>query len=147
MFTKPKNGWTDVLLGDFEGLGSYIQDVPREAMDACIRALKNDAPILLHFDEEGSAFTLTADQATTIIAQGEYGTEKYTVPMDKQALAQEILRDVEKYFTDWVEWPEEYAYFEDDEIEEKQAFYAERVVLLQGLLAELRAALQGAETA
>lgn len=147
MFTKPKNGWTDVLLGDFEGLGSYIQDVPREAMDACIRALKNDAPILLHFDEEGSAFTLTADQATTIVAQGECGTEEYTIPMDKRALAQEILQDMEQYFTDWVEWPEEYAYFEDDEIEAKQAFYDERVILLQGLLAELRAALQGAEMA
>ncbi len=140
MFTKPKNGWTDVLLGDFEGLGSYIQDVPREAMDACIRALKNNVPILLHFDEEGSAFTLTADRETTIVAQGECGTEEFIVPMDKRALAQEILQDMEKYFTDWVEWPEEYAYFEDDEAEAKQAFYEERVVLLRGLLEELRAA-------
>lgn len=144
MFTKPKNGWTDVLLGDFEGLGSYIQDIPREAMDACIRALQNNTSLTLYFDEEGSAFTLTADQATTIVAQGEYSTEEYTIPMDKRALAQEILQDMEQYFIDWVEWPEEYAYFDDDEIEAKQAFFAERVVLLQGLLEELRAALQRA---
>ena len=24
MFTKPKNGWTEIHLEDFEGLGSYI---------------------------------------------------------------------------------------------------------------------------
>ena len=38
MFTKPKNGWTDILLDDFEGLGSYIQDVPVEVMEASIAA-------------------------------------------------------------------------------------------------------------
>ena len=28
MFTRPKNGWTEIHLEDFEGLGSYIQDIP-----------------------------------------------------------------------------------------------------------------------
>lgn len=28
MFTKPKNGWTEIHLEDFEGLGSYTQDIP-----------------------------------------------------------------------------------------------------------------------
>lgn len=142
MFTKPKNGWTDILLGDFEGLGSYIQDVPVETMDACIRALKNKEAIVLYFDEEGSSFTLTADEETKILAEGCYGSEEYEVKLSKWELAKEILGDMEKYFVDWVEWPAEYAFFEDDEREEKQAFYDERVILLQGLLAELRAELE-----
>ncbi len=137
MFTKPKNGWTDILLGDFEGLGSYIQDVPVEAMDACIRALRDDVPVELHFDEEGSEFTLTADETVKIVAQGYYGSEEYEVRLSKLELIQEILEDMERFFEDWVEWPEEYAYFEDDEKEAKQAFYEERVILLQGLLEEL----------
>ncbi|MGN1230763.1 MAG: hypothetical protein ACI4TP_02585 [Anaerotignum sp.] len=141
MFTKPKNGWTDILLGDFEGLGSYIQDVPVEVMDACIRALRDDVPVELHFDEEGSAFTLTADETVKIVAQGYYGPEEYEVKLTKVELAQEILEDMEKFFEDWVEWPEEYAYFEDGEKEAKQAFYDERVILLNGLLAELKAEL------
>lgn len=141
MFTKPKNGWTDILLGDFEGLGSYIQDVPVEAMDACIRALRDDVPVELHFDEEGSAFTLTADETVKIVAQGYYGPEEYEVRLSKSELILEILEDMEKFFEDWVEWPEEYAYFEDHEKEAKQAFYDERVILLQGLLAELKAEL------
>ncbi len=142
MFTKPKSGWTDILLGDFEGLGSYIQDVPVEAMDACIRALRDGVPVELHFDEEGSEFTLTADETVKIVAQGYYGPEEYEVRLSKVELIQEILGDMEKFFEDWVEWPEEYAYFEDHEKEAKQAFYDERVILLQGLLAELREELE-----
>lgn len=138
MFTKPKNGWTDILLGDFEGLGSYIQDVPVEAMDACIRALRDDVPVELHFDEEGSEFTLTADETVKIVAQGYYGPEEYEVRLSKLELIQEILEDMEKFFEDWVEWPAEYVFFEDDEKEAKQAFYEERVILLQGLLEELK---------
>ncbi|WP_458407762.1 hypothetical protein [Anaerotignum sp.] len=141
MFSKPKNGWTDILLGDFEGLGSYIQDVPAEVMEASISALKKNAPLELHFDEEGSEFTLTADTDTKIVAQGYYGPENYEVKMTKTELIREICEDMEKYFEDWVEFSEEYAYFEDDEAEQKQAFYDERVIVLKALLEELKAEL------
>lgn len=142
MFTKPKNGWTDILLGDFEGLGSYIQDVPVEVMEASISALKNDGPLELHFDEEGSEFTLTADEAIKIVAQGYYGPETYDVKLSKLELIREILEDMEAYFKDWVEFSEEYAYFEDDEAEQKQAFYDERVIVLNALLDELKEELR-----
>lgn len=138
MFTKPKNGWTDILLGDFEGLGSYIQDVPAEVMEACISSLRKQEPLCLHFDEEGSEFTLTADAETKIVAQGYYGPEEYEVKCSKMELIQEILADMEAYFEDWVEFTEEYAYFEDDEAEQKQAFYEERAIVLKALLQELR---------
>lgn len=138
MFTKPKNGWTEILLGDFEGLGSYIQDIPKEVMDACIFALRRNEPIFLRFDEEGSAFTLTANQETKILTEGFYGSEEYVIKRSKVELAREILQDMEAFFVDWVEWPEEYAYFEDVEKEEKQAFCEERTILLQMLLVELK---------
>ena len=139
MFTKPRNGWTDIVLDDFEGLGSYIQDVPVEVMEACISALKNDAPLELHFDEEGSEFELTADEeGTKIVAQGYYGPETYEVKRTKTALIKEIFDDMEEFFEDWVEFNEDYAYFEDDEEEQKQAFYEEREIVLKSLLDELR---------
>ncbi len=138
MFTKPKNGWTDILLGDFEGLGSYIQDVPVEVMEASIAALKKDIPLKLHFDEEGSAFTLTADTDTKIVAQGYYGPETYEVKRTKMEIIREICEDMEEYFTEWVEFSEEYAYFEDDEAEQKQAFFEEREIVLKALLEELK---------
>lgn len=138
MFTKPKNGWTDILLGDFEGLGSYIQDVPVEVMEASIAALKKEMPLELHFDEEGSEFTLTADESTKIVAQGYYGPEAYEVKLSKMEIIREICEDMEEYFTDWVEFSEEYAYFEDDEEEQKQAFFEEREIVLKALLHELK---------
>jgi len=141
MFTKPRNGWTDIVLDDFEGLGSYIQDVPVEVMEASIAALKKDAPLELHFDEEGSEFTLTADENTKIVAQGYYGPETYEVKRTKTELIREIFEDMEEYFTDWVEFSEEYAYFEDDEAEQKQAFYEEREIVLKALLNELKSLL------
>ena len=141
MFTKPRNGWTDIILDDFEGLGSYIQDVPVEVMESCISALKHDKPLELHFDEEGSEFTLTADEMTMIIAQGYYGPETYEVKRTKQELIREICEDMEKYFHDWVEFNEDYAYFEDEEAEQKQAFYEEREIVLKALLDELKGLL------
>ena len=141
MFTKPKNGWTDIVLDDFEGLGSYIQDVPVEVMEASISALKKNEPLKLHFDEEGSEFTLTADESTKIIAQGYYGPEEYEVKRTKLELIKEICEDMEAYFHDWVEFNEDYAYFEDDEEEQKQAFYDERSIVLKALLEELKSLL------
>ena len=37
-----------------------------------------------------------------------------------------------------MEFNEDYAYFEDDEEEQKQAFYDERVIVLKALLDELK---------
>ncbi len=142
MFTKPRNGWTDILIGDFEGLGSYIQDVPVEVMEAAIAALRDGKPLELHFDEEGSEFTLTSDTETKMIAQGYYGPEEYTEKIDKMTLIGEIISDMEKHFEEWVAFSEEYAYFEDDEAEQKQAFYEERVIVLQALLKELKEAYE-----
>lgn len=142
MFAKPRNGWTDIVIGDFEGLGSYIQDVPVEALEACIAALRRNEPLELHFDEEGSEFKLTADESTKIVAQGYYGPEEYEEKVSRDQLIEEIYADMEEYFEDWVEFSEEYAYFEDEEAEQKQAFYDERVIVLQGLMAELKAELE-----
>ena len=35
MFTKPKYGWTEIHLEDFEGLGSYTQDIPVFVKKGC----------------------------------------------------------------------------------------------------------------
>ena len=139
MFEKPRNGWTEILIGDFEGLGSYIQDIPVECMQAFIDGLRNHTPVTLHFDEEGSAFTAVIDgESTKITAEGFYGPEEYTYPLSVRTLAEEVLRDMEEYFIDWVEWPEEYAYFEDDEQAQKLAFFEERKALLEELLETFR---------
>ena len=140
MFEKPRNGWTDILIGDFEGLGSYIQDIPVECMQAFTEGLRNNTPVKLHFDEEGSAFTVVIDgDMTNITAESVYGPEEYTYPLSVLTLAKEVLADMEEHFTEWVEWPEEYAYFEEDEQAEKLTFFEERKAMLEALLEEFKA--------
>ena len=42
MFTRPKNGWTEIYLEDFEGLGSYIQDIPVMVLDRGVQSTGAD---------------------------------------------------------------------------------------------------------
>ena len=79
MFTKPKNGWTEIHLEDFEGLGSYIQDIPVMVLDRGVQSVQERTPLKLWFDEEESAFTLTADEETKIVTEGNFGAEEYHI--------------------------------------------------------------------
>ena len=76
MFTKPKYGWTEIHLEDFEGLGSYIQDIPVFVLKNGVQSVQEWTPLELWFDEEGSAFTLTADEEsqTVTLPYGANGT-------------------------------------------------------------------------
>ncbi len=137
MFTKPKHGWTEIHLEDFEGLGSYTQDVPVDVMFACIRSLWHDTPLELRFDEEGSAFTLTAEETTKIVTEGEFGVEEYHIKRSKIELIREIIDDMKAYFEEWIQFSEEYACFEDDEAEAKEELYDKRFSVMNMLIEEL----------
>ena len=109
MFTRPKNGWTEIHLEDFEGLGSYIQDIPVMVLDRGVQSVQERTPLKLWFDEEESVFTLTADEETKIVTEGEFGAEEYNIKCSKLDLIREIKNDIEKYFSDWVTFSEDYA--------------------------------------
>ena len=140
MFTKPKHGWTEIHLEDFEGLGSYLQDVPVMVLDASVSALREDAPLELWFDEEGSEFTLTADTETKIVAEGDYGTEEYHIQYSKTDIIREIKNDIEKYLPEWITFPAEFGLIEDEE--EEREIYAYREKVLREKLAALETELQ-----
>ena len=127
MFTRPKNGWTEIHLEDFEGLGSYIQDIPVMVLDRGVQSVQERTPLKLWFDEEESVFTLTAD-------------EEYNIKCSKLDLIREIKNDIEKYFSDWVTFSEDYAYAEEEA--EAQEIYQKREKMLKKKLAALEAALQ-----
>ena len=103
MFTKPKNGWTEIHLEDFEGLGSYIQDIPVMVLDRGVQSVQERTPLKLWFDEEESAFTLTADEETKIVTEGEFGAEEYNIKCSKLDLIREIKNDIENIFR--IGWP------------------------------------------
>ena len=64
MFTKPKYGWTEIHLEDFEGLGQLYAGHPCFCVKKGVQSVQEWTPLELWFDEEGSAFTLTADEET-----------------------------------------------------------------------------------
>lgn len=143
MFTRPKNGWTEIHLEDFEGLGSYIQDIPVMVLDRgvqSVQSVQERTPLKLWFDEEESAFTLTADEETKIVTEGEFGAEEYNIKCSKLDLIREIKNDIEKYFSDWVTFSEDYAYAEEEA--EAQEIYQKREKMLKKKLTALEAALQ-----
>lgn len=140
MFTRPKNGWTEIHLEDFEGLGSYIQDIPVMVLDRGVQSVQERTPLKLWFDEEESVFTLTADEETKIVTEGEFGAEEYNINCSKLDLIREIKNDIEKYFSDWVTFSEDYAYAEEEA--EAQEIYQKREKMLKKKLAALEAALQ-----
>ena len=140
MFTRPKNGWTEIHLEDFEGLGSYVQDIPVMVLDRGVQSVQERTPLKLRFDEEESAFTLTAEEKKKTVTEGEFGAEEYNIKCSKLDLIREIKNDIEKYFSDWVTFSEEYAYAEEEA--EAQEIYQKREKMLKEKLAALEAALQ-----
>lgn len=124
--------------GGLRGTGQLYTGHPcygiGQGCPVCTGALK------LWFDEEGSAFTLTADEETKIVTEGNFGAEEYHIKCAKLDLIREIKNDIEKYFSDWVTFSEDYAYAEEEA--EAQEIYQKRERLLRELLAELEAALQ-----
>lgn len=125
MFTRPKNGWTEIHLEDFEGLGSYIQDIPVMVLDRGVQSVQERTPLKLE---------------TKIVTEGEFGAEEYNIKCSKLDLIREIKNDIEKYFSDWVTFSEDYAYAEEEA--EAQEIYQKREKMLKKKLAALEAALQ-----
>ena len=141
MFTKPKHGWTDVFIEDFEGAGSYIWgSLPEDCVHAFIQYLKNNESVELFFDEEGSDFTLFVENEKVRIVANNYEgfTEEYNFDITGIELAKELAEDIEMYFEEWVTWPPDYGFFEEDEQEEQQKFYDARYKELKELLDELK---------
>lgn len=126
--------------GGLRGTGQLYAGHPCFCVKKGVQSVQEWTPLELWFDEEGSAFTLTADEETKIVTEGEFGTEEYHIKCSKLDLIREIKNDIEKYFPDWVAFSEEYAYAEEEA--EAQEIYQNRERLLRELLAELETALQ-----
>lgn len=144
MFAKPKYGWTDVFIEEFAGAGSYIwSSLPEDCMWTFIQYLKNNKPVKLFFNEEGSDFTLFIENEKVKIVANNYEgfTEEYNFNITGIALAKELAEDMEKYFEEWVTWPPDYGFFDEDEQEEQKKFYDARYKELGELLKELKSLL------
>ena len=70
-------------------------------LDRGVQSVQERTPLKLWFDEEESVFTLTADEETKIVTEGEFGAEEYNIKCSKLDLIdvykrQGILEQIEQ---------------------------------------------------
>ena len=53
LFSKPKNGWVNINIGDHIIGASYVTDVPMDFLNALISHCKYGTPFSVYVDEEG----------------------------------------------------------------------------------------------
>lgn len=130
MFSKPSNGWTDIDILEFEGVASYLTDVPMDCLKGCIFAIKNHVPFSFFFDEEGSQGILTSYGNHTYIVHEMEEVQVYQIDLPFLALAREIAEDMETYLDEWINW----FTYEDEDLE--------RTKTLKNALVELKELLE-----
>ena len=113
MLSKPRYGWTNVTIGEFQGRASYLTDVPMDCLISFINSFKYGIPASVFFDEEGSTFTLVTESYnnTYIISERE-DTELININKRFLDLAKELIKDIEDNLEDWVFWED---YYDDSE--------------------------------
>ena len=114
MLSKPQHGWTEIVVGDFVGRGSYIQDLPVMLLEMFLRTLRWNIPSEITINEEGSTFRLCAASATTLSIHHSAG-ETFSFDIDLRILAAELIADLRRDWQDWFVWSHEH----DSEFSEK----------------------------
>lgn len=105
MFSKPKAGWVDINIGDYTISASYLTDIPIDFLNSLINSLENNLPFSVFIDEEGIENLLCAyyDKVFIIIMNGS-NVEYKKIDMDFNTFRAEIVKDIEIYLNDWIDW-------------------------------------------
>lgn len=105
MIEEVNAGWATVKIGEFETKASYLEDLPINWLKSFIFGLRNDVPITLFIEEEGSeSYIVTCSNITYIIADGRETRDTYEFDITIEELAKEFLKDLSVYFEEWVNW-------------------------------------------
>lgn len=114
MFSKPIHGWTNIEIGDFTGVGSYLTDIPMDTLDAFITSLDCSIPASIYFNEEGSEFILVSHYNSTYIIVEREKTELISIDIDYLELIKEAVKDIEDNLEDWVYWESFYELYSEE---------------------------------
>lgn len=119
LFSKPKNGWVNINIGNHTIDASYITDVPMDFLNALISHCKYGTPFSVYVDEEGQedVICLCGELIIISILNGMEVIDHKTIRVDNVAFINDIIYGIEEYFDSWVDW-----FLDDDEeIMEKRA--------------------------
>ena len=139
MLSTPADGWTVVTVKDCDVIASYIVDIPFEWLSACLDGLKNERPVALEIDSEGTeSFIVTHYGYTFVVGDSGGGVPycrmfRYYSFLD---LIGELIEDFKRDFDDWVRWGHE---------EKDDGFLSRRAEELRKLIIETESALNEAK--
>ena len=113
MIAYPKHGWCNFTLGTFEGVPSYLTDVPVDLLSAFID-YHTQGYGMAWFDEEGTEFTLVINPYSLfIIEEREDKAVLYDFSdMKVEDIEKELIADLEK---DLDGWSREFVINDDEE--------------------------------
>jgi len=101
MISKPKCGWCNFTLGDFEGTPSYLTDVPVDLLNAFIDYHTKGNGIVW-FDEEGTEFSLVLTPYSLFIIEEKDKPTLYDFSeMKIESLEKELIQDIESDIYGW----------------------------------------------
>lgn len=117
MFEKPKVGWVKIMIDEFQVTGSYLTDIPCDALRACIYSIENNAPFTLYIDEEGITDFIVSYYNSTYIIRENDEIENYSCDKDFRDLIKEIVEDIDRDFSEWIV---EFTYLDKNEQKYKE---------------------------
>lgn len=126
MLSKPKHGWSEITISSWSDRCSYIDDVPFMLLEAIEESCRVNKPVSVKFDAEGWDYIIVFDQFETHIittnpndVDTDFGNfDYYTIEVDRDELAKELIADIRKYIDHWTKWD---GYCENaDYVEERQ---------------------------
>lgn len=119
LFSKPKNGWVNINIGDHIIGASYVTDVPMDFLNALISHCKYGTPFSVYVDEEGQEdiICLCGNLIIISVLNEMEVINNRTIRVNNVAFINDIIYGMEEYFDSWVGWFLDY----DEELNKKRA--------------------------
>lgn len=103
MISNPKCGWCKFELNNFIGNPSYLTNVPLDLLEAFVNFWNNSSAIAVHFDEEGTEFTLVINcNSIFIIEERNEKPELIYIENYVENLTLDLIKDIESDYEGWV---------------------------------------------
>ena len=105
MLSRPIIGWSKITIGNWSDRCSYIDDVPFMLLEAMEESCRINKPVSVRIDAEGWDYIIVFDQFTThIISEITDDYTYYSVDIDRDELAKELISDIRRDIDGWCEW-------------------------------------------
>lgn len=105
VISKPISGWTKFNFGGVDFSASYITEVPIDILDGAIEYVKYNKSVCVDFDAEGSGTwkLIISEYECYVICDDEF-PRIYSSTENGDEIVKDILKYIEMYFEDWVDW-------------------------------------------